>query len=251
MRRVYAEGERSLLYAVLGDIHANAHALRAVVADVEDAGVDGILCVGDIVGYGAFPGECMEIVRELGAITVGGNHDWAVAGRTDITYFNSDARDAVEWTREALSEEQVERLAGMPLTLDLENLTIFHSTLFAPEDFEYMQTLFDVQMSFNRLETRLGFCGHSHVPAMLCEGTPIDCMLVPELELEPERRYIVNVGSVGQPRDLDPRACYVLYDDARETVRLRRVEYDVHAASESILDAGLPITNARRLVLGR
>jgi len=213
-----------VLYAVLGDIHGNRQALVAVLKDAEEAGVDRVLNVGDVVGYGAEPAECMEIMRERDAVSVCGNHDWAVGGKVSIQYFNADARDSVEWTREALSAEQIEELKAAELVAVIEEVTLVHSTLFAPEEFDYMQTLFDVQLSFKHLETGICFCG---------------------------QRAIVNVGSVGQPRDLDPRACYFLYDSDRRKVTMRRVEYDVHAASASILKAGLPITNARRLVLGR
>ncbi len=133
----------------------------------------------------------------------------------------------------------------------MDDVTIVHSTLFAPEEFDYMQTLFDVQLSFKHLQTGICFCGHSHVPVMLLNGESVDCFLAPELVLKEGQRAIINVGSVGQPRDLDPRACYVLYDTERRRATMHRVEYDVHAASDSILQAGLPITNARRLVLGR
>jgi len=240
-----------VLYAVLGDIHGNRQALVAVLKDAEEAGVDRVLNVGDVVGYGAEPAECMEIMRERDAVSVCGNHDWAVGGKVSIQYFNADARDSVEWTREALSAEQIEELKAAELVAVIEEVTLVHSTLFAPEEFDYMQTLFDVQLSFKHLETGICFCGHSHVPVMLLNGVSVECFLAPELELEQGQRAIVNVGSVGQPRDLDPRACYFLYDSDRRKVTMRRVEYDVHAASASILKAGLPITNARRLVLGR
>jgi len=240
-----------VLYAVLGDIHANLHALNAVLKEVRDAGVDRVLCVGDVVGYGAHPAECMQAVRELDALSVGGNHDWAVAGKVSIQYFNADARDSVEWTRERLSDDEIKELTATDLLAILDDVTIVHSTLFAPEEFDYMQTLFDVQLSFKHLQTGICFCGHSHVPVMLLNGETVECFLAPDLTLEEGQRAIINVGSVGQPRDLDPRACYVLYDTELRKVTMRRVEYDVHAASESILQAGLPITNARRLVLGR
>ncbi|MFW6189417.1 MAG: metallophosphoesterase family protein [Planctomycetota bacterium] len=240
-----------MLYAVLGDIHANLHALDAVLEDVECAGADRVVCVGDVVGYGAYPEECLERVREREMLIVGGNHDWAVAGKVPIRYFNADARDAVEWTRDHLDQPQLERLGEADLTITVDDFTLFHSTLFAPEEFDYLQTMFDIRLCFKHLQTRLGFCGHSHVPVMLVENEEIDCLLTPELELRPDRRAIINVGSVGQPRDFDPRASYVLYDDQEQRVYLRRVEYDLHSASESILQAGLPITNARRLILGR
>ena len=238
-------------YAVLGDIHGNLHAFQAVLEDARAAGVDRVLCVGDVVGYGAQPAECMQIMRELKPLIVGGNHDWGVAGRVSIQYFNADARDSVEWTRDQLSEQEIAELNALDLVAISDDVTIVHSTLFAPEEFDYMQTLFDVQLSFKHLQTSICFCGHSHVPVMLLDGASVECFLAPELTLIEGQRAIINVGSVGQPRDLDPRACYFLYDSELRKVTMRRIEYDVHATSDSILSAGLPITNARRLVLGR
>lgn len=240
-----------MLYAVIGDVHGNLHALKAVLDDIAATGVEQVLCVGDIVGYGAHPAQCMEAMRELSAVTVGGNHDWGVADKVSIQYFNADARDSVDWTRQNLSDADIEELKATTLTALVEDVTLVHSTLFAPEEFDYMQTAFDVQLSFKHLETGICFCGHSHVPVMLLNGASVECFLTPELELAKGQRAIVNVGSVGQPRDLDPRASYALYDAEHRKVIMRRVEYDVHGAADSILKAGLPITNARRLVLGR
>ncbi len=240
-----------MLYAVLGDIHGNLHALEAVLDDLEEAGADRFVCVGDVVGYGADPNECVAVVRELDALTVAGNHDWAAVGKIGIDYFNADARDSIEWTRQTLGDPETEYLRERALVASLDDFTVVHSTLFSPEYFEYMQTLYDVRLSFEHLETGLCFCGHSHVPVMFLDTDPVDCFLETEFDLPEGQRAIVNVGSVGQPRDLDPRACYVLYDSDEGRVYLRRVEYDIHAASERIVEAGLPSTNAARLVLGR
>ncbi len=239
-----------MLYAVFGDIHGNKHAFQAVLEDLEAAEPQGVLCVGDIVGYGAYPAECVRMVRDLDAVVVAGNHDWATLGKIGIDYFNADARDSIIWTRQHLSDQELEYLAGLPLVATVEDATLVHSTLFSPEYFDYMQTLYDVRLSFDRLENRVCFCGHSHVPVMFLDTQPVDCFLEPELHLGQEKA-IVNVGSVGQPRDLDPRASYALYDSDEGIVHYRRVEYDVGAASESIGKAGLPATNAARIMLGR
>jgi len=240
-----------VIYAVLGDIHGNLHAFDAVVGDIDEAGADRVLCVGDVVGYGAYPRECIEMVTEIDALSVAGNHDWAAIGKVSVDYFNADARDSIRWTREQLNDGDVEFLTQKELLLTLDEITLTHSTPFSPEYFDYMQTLYDVQLAFDHLTTRICFCGHSHVPAMFVDSDPIGFFLKPEHRILPEQRMIVNVGSVGQPRDLDPRACYVLYDSDEQKVYMRRVEYDIHSASESIAQAGLPATNAARLVLGR
>ncbi|MCD6416383.1 MAG: metallophosphoesterase family protein [Planctomycetes bacterium] len=240
-----------MLYAILGDIHGNLHALEAVLDKLDHSDLDRVLCVGDVVGYGAYPNKCIQIVQQLDALTVAGNHDWATIGKIRVDYFNADARDSILWTREALDQEGEQYIRSKELVASLNGITLVHSTLFSPEYFDYMQTLYDARLSFDRLQTGLCFCGHSHVPVMFLDNNPVDCFLEPEFEVPEDRRLIVNVGSVGQPRDLDPRACYVLYDDEARTISMRRVEYDVHAASQSILDAGLPATNAARLMLGR
>ncbi len=240
-----------MLYALLGDIHSNLHALQAVLDDLEEAGVERVLCVGDLVGYGAFPNECIELTRELDPLAVAGNHDWAVVEKIGRDYFNADARDSIKWTCGQITEANRAYLNSLELVETIDDVTIVHSTLFSPEYFDYLQTLYDVKLCFDRLETSICFCGHSHVAVMFTDTQPVDCFLEPDYDVPEDRKMIVNVGSVGQPRDLDPRACYVLYDEEAGTISLRRVEYDIHAASEAIAEAGLPSTNAARLVLGR
>ncbi len=239
-----------MLYAVLGDIHGNKHALDAVLEEVEAVGADEVVCTGDIVGYGAYPAECVRTMQSLDSLVVAGNHDWATLGKIGIDYFNADARDSILWTRRHLGDRELEFLAELPLVATVEDATLVHSTLFSPEYFDYMQTLYDVRLSFDRLDNRVCFCGHSHVPVMFLDTQPVECFLQPDLELGKEKA-IINVGSVGQPRDLDPKAAYVLYDPDEEAVHYRRVEYDVSAASEAIEKAGLPATNAARIKLGR
>jgi len=238
-------------YAVIGDIHGNFHALESVLKDAEQQGYDKLLCVGDLVGYGAQPAECIEGVREKETIVVAGNHDFGVVEKTTIECFNADAQDAVIWTRDQLTEEQKNYLKELPLVHEMEDLTLVHGTLCYPEYFDYIQTLYDAYLSFQALHTPICFLGHSHVPIVFFNDNPISYFMEPEVDLEDAPKVIVNVGSVGQPRDQDPRACYAIFDVEKKRVWLRRVEYDVEAAKQKILDAGLPPTNAHRLLLGR
>lgn len=238
-------------YAVLGDVHANLPALRSVRKDMEEMQVDKVLSVGDVVGYGASPGPCLDIMEELGVVGVAGNHDWAVLGKVNVEYFNSDARDAVNWTCDQITGHQRERLDAMPLQREVDGITLVHSNPFAPDYFDYIQTHYDVQLAFDNLRTHVGFVGHSHVPVMFANSVPVSCFLVPDYEVREDTRIVVNVGSVGQPRDLDPRACYAIYDKEQQTITMRRVDYDYHSAGELIREAGLPPTNAARLELGR
>jgi diadenosine tetraphosphatase ApaH/serine/threonine PP2A family protein phosphatase len=240
-----------VLYAVLGDVHGNLQALQGVLADAESAGAERVLCVGDIVGYGADPRECLLLLQELVAVAVAGNHDCAGSDRFSVDYFNADARDSIEWTREQLSEADRDYLGALPLVEVVDEITLVHSTPFSPEYFDYIQTLYDVQLAFDHVGTCICFVGHTHVPVMFLDASPIEFFLQPEFDLPADRKVIVNVGSVGQPRDLDPRACYVLYDSEEERVSVRRVDYDLHSASARMVEAGLPSTNAARIVLGR
>jgi len=241
-------------YAVLGDIHANWDALEAVLADVARENVGGYLCVGDIVGYGAQPGKCMKKIREMGFHCVAGNHDHAAIGRLDVGYFNHHAREAVEWTRQHLSIANAEYLAGLGLVAVVDGLTLGHGTIHRPELFGYIETPFAAQLSFHAMTTQIAFLGHSHVPITFLESEGEDSVTYTqstELELRHVSKALVNVGSVGQPRDDDPRACYAIYDSDTQVVRLRRIEYDIESAQAKIRKAGLPDVLAARLALGR
>ncbi len=238
-------------YGVFGDIHGNLEALLCVLADAEEQGAERLLCVGDLVGYGADPSEVIERMRERDALVVAGNHDWAAVDKISVDYFNADARDSIEWTRRNLSSDELDYIRSLELTAAVDGITLVHSSPFSPEYFDYIQTRYDVQLAFDHLDGEICFVGHSHVPVMFVDTDPVDYFLQPELDVPPQNRVIVNVGSVGQPRDLDPRACYVIYDTDERRVYMRRLDYDLHAASERMVAAGLPATNAARIVLGR
>ena len=237
--------------AILGDIHGNLPALETVLAGIESDGVDAILCVGDVVGYGANPKECLDIMREKASVVVAGNHDFGTVEKVDLTYFNADARDAVEWTRGQLSDADMAYLAGLPISDELDGMRVLHSTPYFPDEFSYIQTLYDASLAFGKLEHEVAFLGHSHVPVIFVDSEPLDYFLVDEFELPRDEKVMVNVGSVGQPRDLDPRASYALYDTDDRGLSMRRVEYDIQTAADRILAAGLPQTNAQRLFWGR
>ncbi len=237
--------------AILGDIHGNLPALEAVLDAVKGEGIEAVLCVGDVVGYAADPKECIQIVRERAPFVVAGNHDCGAVGRMDLTYFNSDASDAIEWTREQLSEEERDYLAELPLTIQLEDVCLVHSSPHCPGEFSYIQTLYDASVAFGELDRGLAFIGHSHVPVIFVNSDPVDYLVAEEFDVPPGKKVIVNVGSVGQPRDLDPRASYVVLDTEQRKLFMRRVEYDIEAAAERIAAAGLPATNAQRLFWGR
>lgn len=238
-------------YAVLSDIHGNLEALRAVLADAAQH-ADDILCLGDVVGYGADPGPCVDLVGARARAVVAGNHERAVTGRLDLTWFNRYARAAAEWTREQVDSDCAAYLDALPLAAEVEDATLVHASPHHPEEWEYLLTSEDGLAAFEAFATRLCFVGHSHVPAMWSLGSsgPDYERGDVDVTLDAGRRYIVNVGSVGQPRDRDPRAAYALWDVEARHVHVRRVAYDVTAARAKIEAAGLPRFLADRLAAG-
>jgi predicted phosphodiesterase len=213
-------------YAILSDIHGNLEALRAVLEDCDGA-ADGILCLGDTVGYGADPLACVELVAERAEAIVGGNHEYAVAGRLDLDWFNRYARAAAEWTRERLDEDHRAYLAALPLVRELGDATLVHASPAQPDEWDYLVTAEDGFLAFGHFTTRWCFVGHSHVPGAWSLGSsgPEHHPGATRLAMERGRRYSVNVGSVGQPRDLNPRASFGFYDSIARTVTINRAEY--------------------------
>ncbi len=241
-------------YAILSDIHGNFEALTTVLDNIAAANVDRIVCLGDVVGYGADPVLCLEKIRELGCACIAGNHDWAAIDRISIDFFNAYAKAAALWTREQLSDEHKEWLADLPLTLTTDHFCVSHGTFHQPEGFNYIQTVFDAQLSFEELRSHnnhLGFLGHSHVPVGFFDTDPITYTLDPEIPTAEENAVIVNVGSVGQPRDENPHASYCLYDSETRTATITRLAYDIDVAAEKIKAAGLDPILAQRLYLGK
>jgi diadenosine tetraphosphatase ApaH/serine/threonine PP2A family protein phosphatase len=238
-------------YGVIGDIHGNLEALQAVLAELEAAGVDQVLCVGDVVGYGADPQECLHLVEERCSGLVGGNHDVAATGQNSLDLFNPYARRALEWTVDHLSAEAHATLARLPLTAQMNGFALVHSSFFAPERFDYIFAPSQARVCFLKQEAPLAFFGHTHIPIAFFHTDPVTFSEEVELTVDPETKTLVNVGSVGQPRDEDARACYVLYDSETRTVSIRRVTYDIERAAKRITDAGLPEILAERLFLGR
>jgi len=241
-------------YAVVGDIHSNWDAFDAVLKDIDGEDVGARICVGDIVGYGAEPGKCLRAVRDGAFTCVAGNHDLAVIARLDVSYFNSHAREAVLWTRQHLSVANAEFLGSLEFSSVIDDLTVAHGTVQDPEEFGYIETVFAAQVSFHAMSTTIAFLGHSHVPISFLENEGQDSVTYTqssEVDLRHAPKAIVNVGSVGQPRDDDPRACYAIYDSDTQTVALKRIEYDIDSAQAKIRKAGLPDVLAARLALGR
>ncbi len=241
-------------YALLGDIHGNTEALEVILGSLGEQKVDKIVCLGDVVGYGAEPAACLERIRGLGCDCIAGNHDWAAVGKLSIDCFNAYAKAAALWTREQLTQEQKDWLSALPLSLTYEHCAVAHGTFHQPEAFNYIQTVFDAQQSFEalkRLGARLGFLGHSHVPVGFFDTDPITYTLDPEIPIDEELAIIVNAGSVGQPRDENNKASYAVYDSDAKAVSIIRLDYDIDAAANKIRAAGLPEILAARLYQGK
>ena len=240
------------LFAILGDIHANLDALNVVLDDCRAQGVTDFLCTGDVVGYNACPHECLKIVRDLGCPIVMGNHDHYVSSRQNLDDFNPHAAAVIERTRKQLSVEEILFLRALPFVTTKMGITLVHATMDNPEGFGYVFDHLQAEAHFTHQVAPLCFHGHTHCP-MIYEKQigavyRIDAQ---DFKLPIGRKYFINVGSVGQPRDGDPRAAYVLYDPKARTVRFRRLEYDVAAAQERVLAAGLPARLAERLAVGQ
>lgn len=240
---------------IVSDIHSNIQALDAVLADAEQrTPIDRVWCLGDIVGYGGDPGPVIAALRAREALVVAGNHDRAACDLMSTDEFNPVAARAVAWTAERLSHDGQQWLGGLPLTAISGDWTLAHGSLRAPE-WEYLLDEEQAEAQFALQTTPYSLVGHSHLPFVVrdianvqpsFESTPDGFML----ELD-DVRLIVNPGSVGQPRDRDPRASYVLYDEAAATITWRRVEYDIAGAQKAIVKAGLPRFLAERLAEGR
>lgn len=239
-------------YAILGDIHGNLEALESVLAVIEKNGPTQYLCCGDIVGYGADPQTCLERIRCLGAVTVAGNHDWAAGGRGDAEAFNPWARAAIAWTRTQLTDSQKAFLRDLPLVQKRDAVTIVHGSLHEPEKFHYLGSLLEANLTFQRMTGPICFVAHNHVPAIIVsrEGQKASYFSGYSVQCERNSRYIINVGSVGQPRDGCRDAACCLYDPDEGRMEICRVPYDVKTAQEKILKAGLPSPLAIRLGLG-
>ena len=238
-------------YALVSDIHANLEAFNACLAVIEKEKCDKIVCLGDIVGYGANPHECIELVQKHEMATIAGNHDFACIGKTNINYFNTYAKEATLWTRKQTTEADKEWLASLPLVDYHDNFTVVHGTLYSPELFDYIQTTYDAYLSLQLLENQVCFLGHSHVPITFFQGEMISYTLHPEISIEDGVKALINIGSIGQPRDDNPKASFAIYDTTAKKVRIMRVEYDIETAADKIRKAGLPEPLAERLKFGR
>ena len=237
-------------FAIFGDIHSNLEALEAVLADAQECGCTHHVCIGDIVGYNANPPECVEIIKALGCPVVKGNHDEQAHLNGSLEAFNPLADAALRWTRENLTDEDKQWLASLRLIRQVRDFTIVHATLDTPNQWGYVFNQLDAAASFNYQYTNVCFYGHTHAPRAYVRDEAVHHVPLEVLPIEIGKKYFINVGSVGQPRDGDWHASYCIYHADKNLVELRRVEYDINLAQDKVVDAGLPQRLADRLALG-
>jgi predicted phosphodiesterase len=238
-------------FAILSDIHANLEALEAVLADAKSQNCTHFVCLGDVVGYNANPSECVKIIQDLECPVVKGNHDEQASMITSTEGFNELAEEAIDWTRDHLSADDRAWLADLRLTRQVRDFTIVHATLDTPGQWGYVFNDLDATASFTYQHTSLCFFGHTHWPTAFVRDDNVRRIPVGQIVLTPGKRYFINGGSVGQPRDRDWRAAYCIFHVDRQVVEQRRVKYDLAIAQKKIRDAGLPDRLADRLAMGR
>ncbi len=236
---------------IFSDIHGNLHALESVLGELDKEDLDYLLCCGDVVGYGGNPNECVEILRERNIPTLAGNHDYAALGQVDITYFNDIARAAIVWTREELTQDNLGWLKELPLSIEMDEMLFVHASPQDPENWNYIITMGQARIGFQHFQQMICFIGHSHTPFIVENNHgELGCPETPRVQCRNNCRYLVNVGSVGQPRDRNPEACYTIFDRETRTIEIKRIPYDMSGAQETILSRGLPKELAERLAYG-
>jgi len=222
--------------AIISDIHGNLPALEAVLSTISNLSCDEIICLGDIVGYGARPNECIQKLRDLRTPCILGNHDAAAIEKLSLDYMNRHARAAIEWTSSVLTTESRRFLEEAPISLQNSEAYFVHSSPDDPWEWRYIFNQSEAKSAFTAFSELICFIGHTHFPIVYAD---------PE-----SGRRLINVGSVGQPRDRDCRSCFGIYDSISGAFRWERVEYSVEVAAKQIRDAGLPVFLAERLTAG-
>ena len=239
-------------YLLFSDVHSNLEALEVLLVKITQEKPDKVIFLGDAVGYGADPSECLYAIAESADLILLGNHDAAAAGIISPVYFNPIAQIAILWTQSKLSKEEKRYLKNLPLILRFSELCLVHSSPYKPQDWNYILSLEDAVRNFPYFSSPLCFIGHSHRPGMWISDQSGKFWLAQENELKVEEnyKYIINVGSVGQPRDRNSMGAYCIYDDQKQIIQINRFTYNIQKAQKKILQAGLPQFLAERLSTG-
>jgi diadenosine tetraphosphatase ApaH/serine/threonine PP2A family protein phosphatase len=240
-------------FAFFSDVHANLAALRASVLDFQNEKIDRIFFLGDAVGYGPNPNECVELIDEIAEIKLMGNHDYAALGLMETDYFNQYAAESMNWTRNSLNQKTIEILSDFELSAEIDNFLMVHASPKDPQRWHYILDMSDVEENFKHFENRICFVGHTHRPFIISKNKDGNCIISHQSEEKVlnDCQYLVNIGSVGQPRDNDPRCCYAIYDNVENIIRLKRVDYDLGQTQQQMAKLGLPEYLIDRLSVGR
>lgn len=242
--------------AIISDIHGNLEALTAVLNDIYEKKVDKIVCLGDIVGYGPNPNECVQLVKEHTHLTVMGNHDAAAFNPLMAKDFNQNARYAIEWTASILSASSKEYLSTLPMMESQDTCTFVHATPYDPYLWYYISSMEDARFNFNFFSTKFCFIGHTHIPGLImynAVGNNITIYKPSPFDYSryEQNRFIINTGSVGQPRDRVPDSSYVILDEDEQIVYFERVPYDIAAYQEKMKAVSMPPFLISRVETGR
>ncbi len=242
-----------MVYLIFSDVHSNLEALQAFFEIAEETPHDKLVCLGDIVGYGADPNPVLDLIREKVDIILAGNHDYAACDKISISSFNPYAYHATLWTQKALTKENHEFLRSLPIYLEDEGIIWVHSSPFEPEDWHYLNSHEDALENFEALEKELCFMGHTHKPVAFEEVSKGDIKPLkgPTIKLNSGSRYLINVGSLGQPRDRNPESCFTKFDSCARELSFHRFSYNLEETQRKILKNGLPPFLAQRLSQGR
>lgn len=240
-------------YGFFSDVHANLEALKVVEADFKKEKLDKIFFLGDAVGYGPNPNECTSIINEIAEIRLMGNHDYAALGLIETNLFNPYAQKSMEWTKSVLNEKSLNTLSDFPIDHRFDGLYLVHSTPKEPQEWNYIFDLDEAEENFNFFNKQVCLIGHSHYPAIIKKYKDKHCFLHDDswVQLEEGFRYIVNIGSVGQPRDGSNKACYLIFDTEEKRATLKRLPYDYKKTQAKMEKRGLPPFLIERLALGR
>ncbi|MDD2889450.1 MAG: metallophosphoesterase family protein [bacterium] len=237
-------------YAILSDIHSNIEALEAVVAELRNREISKVLCLGDTVGYGANPNECCNLVREISECAILGNHDAGSIGLTNLSHFHSLAKEVCVWTSKTLTTENISWLKSLPFQTNYENSLLSHSAPSKPERWHYVSSMNDAINEFP-ICGHICFVGHTHVPVTFVKiDSKYKIITNPKFSINPDYNYIINPGSVGQPRDRNSNSSFAIYDSEIGEIETIRISYDIDAAQKKIINAGLPKSLAERLSSG-
>ena len=237
------------MFAVISDIHANLEALETVLAYLDQHHIENIYCLGDIIGYGPDPVKVIEIIKAREITTCLGNHDAALLDPLKNMRFNPIALMAIEWTRRQVSASHLAWLSSLPFSYTKKNCFFVHASPDFPENWEYISYPSQAREQFNAFSEKICFIGHTHYPTIICEEGSSDFSSI--IRLDPAKKYMINTGSVGQPRDGDPRTCFLTYETGSGEIQYIRLAYDVKKTQKKIANSDLPEYLAARLARGR